>query len=82
MKDLCAECEYATTTADNLSRHKKSKHEGIRYFCDVCEFTFTNASNLRRHKKENTKEYGFLVMSAHFLQQQLAILKVTIQLQH
>ena len=38
----CDQCQYEAIGKDNPSRHKKSKHEGVRYECryecDQCEW--------------------------------------------
>ena len=35
----------------NLKKHKKVKHEGIRYPCDQCEDTFSYIYTLKQHKE-------------------------------
>ena len=38
----CDQCQFKATGKDNPSRHKKSKHEGVRYECryecDQCDW--------------------------------------------
>merc|ERR1712137_1128282 len=35
----------------HLKQHKRSKHEGIRYFCDQCDYVATWKSLLNTHKE-------------------------------
>ena len=45
----CDQCEYEGSTT-SLKRHKRSKHEGIRYPCDLCNHLATTPFNLKLHK--------------------------------
>ena len=45
----CDLCGYKATTQSNLTKHKKSKHEGIKYSCSKCDKQFTQKGNLTRH---------------------------------
>ena len=33
----CNQCEYQATTKHNLTTHKQTKHNAIRYNCAKCE---------------------------------------------
>ena len=48
----CDLCEHrpSFTNVQNLSRHVKSKHEGIRHNCDQCNYAATQVSSLKRHR--------------------------------
>jgi len=48
----CDLCEHrpSFSNVQNLTRHVKSKHEGIRHNCDQCNYAATQASSLKRHK--------------------------------
>ena len=47
----CDQCGEAFTENHNLSRHKESKHAGVKYSCDKCSYQATRKDNLSRHKK-------------------------------
>jgi C2H2-type zinc-finger domain/Zinc finger, C2H2 type len=34
----------------NLTKHKMSRHQGVRFACDMCEYRATTPKNLRTHK--------------------------------
>ena len=36
-KYLCDQCDSIFNTQGNLNKHKKHKHEGIRYKCYQCD---------------------------------------------
>lgn len=40
------------TSSTNLTRHRKSAHEGEQFFCGVCDKAFGDQSNLKRHVNE------------------------------
>ena len=46
----CDMCEYSVGTMSSLYRHKKSKHEVIKYPCDQCHFITKSLTNLKNHK--------------------------------
>ena len=50
-KWLCDLCDHSASTLSNLRRHKRGKHEGIRYPCDVCSYMATRAGDLKLHKE-------------------------------
>ena len=50
-KYACDQCSYEAATKRGLSRHKKSKHEGVKFPCDQCDFKATRKGNLLKHKK-------------------------------
>ena len=47
----CDQCGEAFTENHNLSRHKESKHAGVKYSCDKCSYQATRKDNLSRHMK-------------------------------
>ena len=47
----CEDCQITFVHRGDLSRHKKSIHEGIRYECDKCDYMATQQSNLKRHQR-------------------------------
>ena len=53
VKYPCDQCEYKATVKYNLTKHVKSKHEGvyedIKYPCDLCEYQATKKGNLIAH---------------------------------
>ena len=48
-KYSCNHCEYSGLR-DNLSRHIKSVHKAVKYFCKVCDYQTGDQSNLRKHR--------------------------------
>ena len=48
---FCDQCGEAFTENHNLSRHKESKHAGVKYSCDKCSYQATRKDNLSRHMK-------------------------------
>jgi len=44
----CDDCSY-TGSQSSLWRHKKNKHEGVRYDCDECDFSSARTSSLKEH---------------------------------
>ena len=45
----CEDCDYLGNSFKNLEKHRKSKHEGIKFNCDKCEFKGTQISVLNVH---------------------------------
>ena len=45
----CDDCEIVFITRMGLRLHRRSIHEGIRYFCDYCDFQTTTQGNLKIH---------------------------------
>ena len=52
---LCNICKKHFGNTQNLKRHIKSVHEGIKYPCDLCGKTFTQKVWLDRHICKGTK---------------------------
>lgn len=46
----CKKCDQSFNHASNLSRHKKSIHEGKCYMCDQCNKVFSQLCHLKTHK--------------------------------
>ena len=44
-----------------MKKHKRSKHEGIKYPCDQCEYASTSTTNSKQHKesKHEGKRYSY-----------------------
>ena len=53
-KLLCDQCDY-TGFRRSLTKHKKAKHDGVRYPCDQCELSVSHLSDLKRHKDAKHK---------------------------
>ena len=47
----CDICGIHFTENHNLTRHKESKHGGVKYSCDKCNYQATRKDNLNRHMK-------------------------------
>ena len=45
----CPECGAAYNDRNNMMRHYRSKHEGIKYPCNQCDYQATQQSNLQTH---------------------------------
>ena len=50
----CKQWEYKGTS-DSVLRHKKTKHEGVRFPCDQCDKTFSKRASLNHHINSNHK---------------------------
>ena len=50
LDNKCDQCEY-TGSRKALYKHRRSKHEGIRYPCDHCDYAATTPTGLRQHKE-------------------------------
>ena len=46
----CNQCNYSTTTQDNLIGHNELIHKKNALFCNKCGLQFTNHSSLMKHK--------------------------------
>ena len=46
-------CPATFTTVDNMHRHMRSVHKGVRVACDAegCPATFTKVGAMRRHMR-------------------------------
>ena len=53
---ICDECEATFTENGSLTKHKQSKHLGVRYPCTECDYKATHQSNLTVHI--NSKHAG------------------------
>ena len=47
----CGQCQYKSTTNQNLQFHIRSQHVGFKIVCEYCDKKFTHPSNLRKHTK-------------------------------
>ena len=54
----CDDCELVFITRMGLRLHRRSIHEGIRYFCDYCDFQATTQGHLKIHRQ--SKHEGIL----------------------
>ena len=45
----CDQCEYISTTGSNLKRHKKAKHDGVKFPCNKCDYEARYSHNLQQH---------------------------------
>ena len=58
----CTLCDYQVTTQGNLTKHKKSVHQGVRYPCTICGRKVTDLSqHIRLHHKGEKYQYIILV---------------------
>ena len=48
----CDQCLQKFTRVNNLKKHIKIRHLGVRFDCDQCEFTTSEHFLLRNHKAE------------------------------
>ena len=46
----CGDCESVFGKISSLGRHRRSKHEGIRFFCNQCEHQATQLSTVKTHQ--------------------------------
>ena len=46
--------DHKATTRGNLTIHKQSIHEGVRYECDQCDYKATQQGSLTTHKTVQT----------------------------
>ena len=46
----CKECDISFRGKSGLRYHKRSKHDGIRFFCSYCNFKSTSPGTLKAHK--------------------------------
>ena len=47
----CGKCEKTFSNYQNINRHNKSAHEGLKFPCNNCNQTFTQNAGLQRHIK-------------------------------
>ena len=52
---FCDLCQAKFKSSTTLRRHKKSKHEGIRYDCHLCDYKATQKGDLKRHIRRHMK---------------------------
>merc|ERR1712150_22696 len=45
----CLECGAKFTRNDNMVKHYRSKHEGVKYPCNQCDYQATEKGSLQRH---------------------------------
>ena len=56
----CDQCEYISTTGSNLKRHKKAKHDGVKFPCNKCDYEASYSNNLQQHIAcKHSKLYRF-----------------------
>jgi len=53
----CAECDYARTKKDHVTKHVEQKHSGIQFHCEFCHAVFYRRDTYREHIK---KKHNFL----------------------
>lgn len=51
--DQCDQCDdqEGFVTSNDMIRHKRIQHQGVRLVCDICQKTFTQNSHLNKHKQ-------------------------------
>ena len=47
----CEQCDYKSEDVSNMRRHKKARHEGIKFPCDQCEYKSSYSHDLTKHKR-------------------------------
>merc|ERR1712126_401084 len=47
----CPQCDAVFGQREDMLRHFRSKHEGVRYPCSQCDYQATRQSSLKRHVK-------------------------------
>ena len=47
----CPQCDAVFGQREDMLRHVRSKHEGVRYPCSQCDYQATQQSSLNRHVK-------------------------------
>ena len=47
----CAQCEYTASNQENLQKHIKIKHLGIRHYCDLCGYSASTTGHLNIYKE-------------------------------
>jgi len=53
----CQDCDFTGTTISTLNRHRRVKHEGVRYPCEFCDYSATRRSDVKRHMSTKHEEY-------------------------
>ena len=48
-KFQCTHCDKSFSSAPGLTKHNKSKHEGVNHDCNQCDYKATTQSHLKRH---------------------------------
>ena len=51
IKHACDQCDQHFSQQCNLTRHKLSVHEGVRFKCDHCDYQATQKSWLKKHNQ-------------------------------
>ena len=51
----CDQCDYKATVKNDLLRHIKSRHEGVKYPCNQCDYKATQNTYLLTHIKSKHK---------------------------
>ena len=47
----CPQCNAVFANMNNMLRHVKIKHEGVKYPCNQCDYKATQTNHLRRYIK-------------------------------
>ena len=47
----CQKCGSSFANVQNLSRHKRIKHENVRFKCDQCDYEATRREHLKTHSE-------------------------------
>ena len=55
----CDECGATFKYKHHMLRHKRSKHEGVRYSCNYCDYKATQPGNLKTHKSSVHEGLGY-----------------------
>ena len=68
----CDQCEYKSSTPDNLKIHKQGVHDDDKHSCDQCQYRGTIKGNIETHNISVQCEYKclkdylkFYIMSVH-----------------
>ena len=50
VKYSCNHCDFKHTSSSEVTKHKNSKHRGLRYSCDKCDYTSSSRTELKNHR--------------------------------
>ena len=63
VKFICDQCEYAATTRNQFTEHKKVQPDGVTFDCDQCDYKSSCRSMLVGHVKSVHEESNIFVTS-------------------
>ena len=81
-KYVCNQCDRKFKQAYTLSRHIKSKHEGLTHKCNQCNYKATYKSNLDKHIKAKHEGFKYACDQCDYLTSWKKLLKFHIKSAH